>query len=171
LNSSSTYSLFFISNRKIIEKEVVSLGTVVRFANQEDILKVLAYLKEAKLGTSGVSETIESFLIMEDENKNIKATVGIEKIGNQGLLRSMAISPTLDQKHMVYLFNQAQLLAKEKSIQSLYLATNKVDLISFFQTFGFTLINKEELSKDLLSSKHVQHILTVDNSLFMELTL
>jgi N-acetylglutamate synthase-like GNAT family acetyltransferase len=144
---------------------------VVRFANQEDTSRVVKYLSEAQLGTEGVADAIDYFLLMENEKREVTATIGIEPVGKIGLLRSLAISSSLDQEMLLHLFNQALLLAKEKTLSTLLLATNKPESVSFFQLLGFSLINKAELPQALGSHKHVQHILSVDNSVFMELTL
>jgi N-acetylglutamate synthase-like GNAT family acetyltransferase len=146
------------------------MSEVVRFANPEDTTRVVDYLTEARLGTEGVAESIDYFLLMENERREVTATIGIEPVGKIGLLRSLAISSTLDQELLLHLFNQALLLAKEKSLSTLVLATNKPESVAFFQILGFTLINKADLPQTLSRNNHVQHILGVDNSVFMELT-
>lgn len=147
------------------------MNGVVRFANQDDAARVVAYLNEAKLGTEGVIESIEYFLIMENERKEISATIGIEPVDGDGLLRSLVITSALKQEEVLYLFNQALALAKERKISTLYLATNKPESLNFFQVLGFKGSKKEDLPQALLEHNHVQHILTVDNSLFMEFSL
>ena len=147
------------------------MSEVVRFAKQEDTARVVTYLNEARLGTEGVAESIEYFLLMENEEREVTATIGIEPVGKFGLLRSLAISSELDQEMLLHLFNQALLLAKEKNLSTLLLATNKPESFAFFQVLGFSVINKANLPQALLTHNHVQHILSVDNSVFMEMTL
>lgn len=147
------------------------MNGLVRFANQEDAARIIAYLKEAKLETAGVSDSIDYFLIMEDDRKEIKATIGIEPVGNCGLLRSLAIASSLKEAELLYLFDQVLTLAKEKALSTLYLATNKPESLAFFRLLGFSSVKKEHLPEALIRHNHVQHILTVDNSIFMELKL
>jgi N-acetylglutamate synthase-like GNAT family acetyltransferase len=150
---------------------VGKMNELVRFANQEDTARIVAYLNKAKLGTDGVSDSIDYFLIMEDEQKEITATIGIEPVSHYGLLRSLAISPSLKEAELLYLFNKVFFLAKEKSLSTIFLATNKPESLAFFRVLGFSLVNKENLPEALFGHNHVQHILTVDNSIFMELSL
>ena len=147
------------------------MSEVVRFAKREDTVRVVNYLNDAGLGTEGVAEAIDYFLIMENADRKVTATIGIEPINKLGLLRSLAISSDLNQEMLLYLFNQALLLATEKSLTNLLLATNKPESVAFFQTLGFRLINKADLPQTLMRHSHVQHILGVDNSVFMELAL
>ncbi|MGJ7920733.1 hypothetical protein [Neobacillus sp. LXY-4] len=147
------------------------MNTTIRFADRQDTLKVLAYLTKANLGTEGVADSIDYFLLMEDSKGEILATLGIEPCGTIGLLRSLAMSATLKEADILALFNQMYLLAKEKSLSTLYLATNKPDSVSFFQVLGFNLLDSKDVPVELLELNHVQHIFTVDNSFFMQLNL
>lgn len=147
------------------------METIVRCAQTEDIQRLIAFLNEASLGTDGVEESIEFFLIMEDENGRINATLGIEPLGKYGLLRSLAITQQASESDLMLIFNQMLKLAREKELESLYLATNKHSSLPFFSLIGFEQEKKENLPQELFSSDHVNHILTVDNSLFMVLNL
>ena len=53
----------------------------VRIATFEDIDILKAFLEKAKLNTKGIDEMIDSFLIMEDEDGQLKATIGMEQFG------------------------------------------------------------------------------------------
>jgi N-acetylglutamate synthase-like GNAT family acetyltransferase len=150
---------------------VEAMGTVVRFANKHDVVNLLDYLQKAKLGTDGIIDSIDYFLLMENSEGEILGTIGIEPVGGVGMLRSLAISETLKEADILLLFNQMLLLAKEKSLSTLYLATNKPDSSTFFQMLGFRTLAKVDVPAQLKQLTHVQYILTVDNSLFMELKL
>ncbi|WP_147534992.1 GNAT family N-acetyltransferase [Bacillus marasmi] len=143
----------------------------IRFANEQDIEKITAYLKRANLATEGIAESIDYFLIMEDARQEILATLGIEHSGEVGLLRSLAMSPKLTEADILLLFNKMFILARKKSLSTLYLATNKPQSVSFFQLLGFKLLESKVVPEPLTKLKHAKHIFTVDNSLFMELNL
>ena len=55
----------------------------VRIATFEDIDILKAFLEKAKLNTKGINEMIDSFLIMEDEDGQLKATIGMEQFGDE----------------------------------------------------------------------------------------
>lgn len=140
----------------------------IRFATQEDTEKIKQYLTQAKLATEGIEESIDYFLLMEDAREEILATLGIEPNGNIGLLRSLAMSAKLKEVDILLLFDQMIALAKEKSISTLYLATNKPESVGFFQILGFKLVDSNKVPEPLTQFSHVKNIFTVDNSLFME---
>lgn len=144
---------------------------MVRCAQVEDVKKLVNFLEKANLGTDGVEEAVDYFLLLEDEAGNIQATLGIEPHGRVGLLRSLAITSQASEKELLLIFEQMLLLARDKQMQSLYLATNKKGSVQFFEMMGFQQVEKKALHEKIFESAHVQHILTVDNSLFMELKL
>ena len=98
----------------------------VRIATFKDIEILKAFLEKAKLNTKGINEMIDSFLIMEDEEGQLKATIGMEQFGESGLLRSLVVTASTSENDLLYLFKEMFLLAKNKEIKDLYLATNKL---------------------------------------------
>lgn len=143
----------------------------IRRATKQDILSVTAFLTKANLGTDGLNETIEHFLLIESVDKGIQATLGLEPIGKEGLLRSLVISEGLGENDLFLLFEQMMMLAKEREFEALWLATNKQGASTFFEILGFTKVDSEEIPDSLLASEHIQHVLTVDNSLIMKISL
>ncbi len=143
----------------------------IRMANKQDTVKVLAYLEKANLGTEGIKDLIDYFLLMEDHEGEVIATLGIEPAGECGLLRSLAISPAMREADILKLFNRMLELAKQKTLSTLYLATNRPESLTFFEILGFKKVETENMPDQLVQLNHVQHILTVDNSIFMEFNL
>lgn len=143
----------------------------IRMAVKQDTVKILAYLEKANLGTEGIKDLIDYFLLMEDHEGEVIATLGIEPAGECGLLRSLAISPAVREVDVLRLFNRMLELAKQKSLSRLYLAVNRPESLTFFEILGFKTVEKENMPEHLVNLNHVQHILTVDNSVFMEFNL
>ena len=70
------------------------MDMVIRRAKAEDLSKLISFLGQAKVGTNGVEKTIDCFLMIEDEMGNLQATIGIEPLGQVGLIRSLVMSFT-----------------------------------------------------------------------------
>ncbi|MFZ0444420.1 MAG: hypothetical protein WAM95_07260 [Bacillus sp. (in: firmicutes)] len=140
----------------------------VRIANFGDIDILQAFLEKAKLNTKGINEMIDSFLIMEDEDGQLKATIGMEQFGASGLLRSLVVTASISENDLLSLFREMFLLAKNKEIKDLYLATNKLGAMKFVEVLGFEPVDKDHIPMAFSSSEHVKHILTVDNSVFLK---
>jgi N-acetylglutamate synthase-like GNAT family acetyltransferase len=141
-------------------------------AGRQDLARVQEFLTKAQLGTDGLTEeTVDCFILLEDEAGNIRGSLGMEAYKGNGLLRSLVVSSGQADKEILVLFNQMLKLAREKGITSLFLATNKSVAVPFFEVLGFTRIKQEELPKDFYQSEHIQHILNVDNSIFLKFSL
>lgn len=140
----------------------------IRIATFEDIDILKSFLDKAKLNTKGINEMIDTFLIMEDEEGQMKATIGMEPFGESGLLRSLVVTANTSENDLLYLFKEMFLLAKNKEIKDLYLATNKLGPMKFVGVLGFQPVDKDQIPIAFLSSEHVKHILNVDNSVFLK---
>ncbi|PLR76810.1 hypothetical protein CU633_13760 [Bacillus sp. V3-13] len=147
------------------------MDTIVRGANEQDLARLLTFLEAAKLGTEGVAAAVDYFLLVEDMQGNLKAMVGIEPAGEAGLLRSLVISEGMTDKEILMLFEQMLILARDKQLKELYLATNKQDSLLFFNMLGFTAIERNDLPTSIHQLKHVKYILNVDNSRFLALSI
>ncbi|MEH7389781.1 GNAT family N-acetyltransferase [Bacillus sp. JJ1474] len=147
------------------------MAAFIRCAVAEDVERLTSFLAEAKLNTDGLAESIDYFLIMENDQGNVKATLGIEPLGTRGLLRSLAMAKDMSENELFVLFEQILMLARDRKLQSLYLSSNKKTSLAFFQLLGFKEVNKLSLPQELYESDHVKHILTVDNSFFLTLSL
>lgn len=144
---------------------------VVRCADASDVENLASFLESANLSTDGIREAIEYFLIMESDSGDIKATLGIEPHGKIGLLRSLVMTSTASEKDLFILFEQILLLARDRGMESLYLASNKRNSLAFFSLLGFKQEETAHLPEVLFESEHVKYIMTVDNSFFLKLSM
>jgi N-acetylglutamate synthase-like GNAT family acetyltransferase len=144
------------------------METMIRMATERDLPNLVDFLEKANLGTDGVKDRIEYFLLMEDESGRLRATIGVEPFGENGLLRSLVITAGMKENDILTMFEQILRLTKEKNISNLFLATNKHTSVPFFEMLGFSTMEEQELPKDLYQSEHIKNILTVDNSVFLK---
>jgi N-acetylglutamate synthase-like GNAT family acetyltransferase len=148
------------------------MQALIRKAGKQDLGKLTEFLTKANLGTEGLTdETVDYFLLLEDEMGELRGSLGIEAFDGFGLLRSLVVSAGQAEKEIFILFTQMLQLAKEKAMNSLYLATNKREAVSFFELLGFQSVEREELPTPFYDSEHIRHILNVDNSLFLKFSL
>ena len=148
------------------------MQALIRCANKEDLGALREFLTRANLGTEGLTEeTVEYFLLLEDEDGTIKGTLGIEALAECGLLRSLVVSPGQAEKDIVLLITQMMQLAKEKGMRSLFLATNKGVALPFFELLGFVKVGRDQLPAELYSLEHIRQVFSVDNSLFLKFSL
>lgn len=139
----------------------------IRTANVNDIEQVRVFLGQAEVSTEGIESIIDHFILMEDHEQNILATLGIERIEEDGLLRSLVISPGVDQTNLLTLFKSAISLAKHKEISGLFLATNKQASIQFFAMLGFSQVEEDLLPNHIKNSNHIAQLLEKADPMFM----
>jgi amino-acid N-acetyltransferase len=145
---------------------------MIRRANSKDLAGLKDFLTRAGLGTDGLTEeTAKYFLLLENEDQTCRGTLGIELYQEIGLLRSLVVTSGQAEHDIFFLFQQAFLLAKEEKLQHLFLATKKSVAVPLFQILGFQEVDKGELPEVLSQSAHINHILNVDNSIFLKYSL
>ncbi|MFL6555493.1 MAG: GNAT family N-acetyltransferase [Bacillus sp. (in: firmicutes)] len=148
------------------------MQSLIRRANKQDLGSLRDFLSRAKLGTDGLTdETVDYFLLLENEDGTLKGSLGMEAFTDFGLLRSLVVTPGQAEKEIFVLFDQMVQLAKEKGMKDLFLATNKSVALPFFEIMGFQRIEREGLPTEFYRSEHIRHVLNVDNSLFLKFSL
>src|SRR5690606_31785766 len=121
----------------------------------------------ADVSSTGVETMIDHFILMENEEGSIVATLGIERLEKDGLLRSLVITPKIDQANILTLFKAVISLAKQKELENLYLATNKQASIQFFEMLNFSQIEERDLPTHIQSSSHISQLFETTNPMFM----
>lgn len=127
----------------------------LRMAESKDALKLKEFMTIAGVSTAGVEENIASFVIMEDQQEEIAACLGIERYEQDGLLRALVVSDKLDQAHILSLFKSAGSLGKKMAVSRLYLITNRQSSMDFLKFAGFEAVDGE-VPGHLLHSEHVK---------------
>lgn len=139
----------------------------IRTATERDLDRVKGFLGQADVSAKGIDSMIDHFIIMEDEEDNLVATLGIERIERDGLLRSLVITPKVEQTNLLTLFKSAISLAKHKELEHLYLATNKQASLQFFAMLGFSKVEEEGLPQHIKTSDHITRLFETTEPMFM----
>ena len=117
--------------------------------------EVLALLRESSLPLAGVEEHFDSFLVARTEEGALAGCVGLERYGDVGLLRSLAVAAPargsgLGASLVLRLFE----LARSNGIATLYLLTTTAE--GYFPRFGFERIAREESDPKLEASAELR---------------
>ncbi|WP_078543415.1 GNAT family N-acetyltransferase [Litchfieldia alkalitelluris] len=143
----------------------------IRIATENDIDVVKDFLGRSEVSSEGVESIIDHFIIMEDELGKLQATLGVERIGKDGLLRSLVVTSNIEQTQILTLFKSAVSLAKHKEMQDLYLVTNREASVVFFTMLGFSRVDEVEIPETVLYSQHIRQIAQTDQAIFMKTSL
>ncbi|MFC4321889.1 GNAT family N-acetyltransferase [Litchfieldia salsa] len=143
----------------------------IRIATEQDIDKLKGFLDKSEVSSTGVESMIDHFILMEDEFGSVQATLGIEKVELDGLLRSLVVTSNIKQTEILSLFKSAISLAKHKELRELYLVTNREASVVFFTMLGFTQLEKEEIAENILQAEHMKQLENAENAIYMKTTI
>ncbi|MFV8826313.1 GNAT family N-acetyltransferase [Alkalihalobacterium sp. APHAB7] len=129
------------------------MSIVIRIAEAKDLLPIQRLVAKAGLTEEGIEKRLDHFLVVETDEKEIVGTVGIEPIGNDGLLRSLVIkSEHWNAKIGLDFLEIALAYAKQKELDQLYLITHRS--LEFFEYLGFKIIEDEHIPEHVENSPH-----------------
>ncbi|MET3699026.1 amino-acid N-acetyltransferase [Bacillus oleivorans] len=143
------------------------MGYKSRLATKEDVGFLKLFLENAELSTEGVDQLFEYFILLENDQKEWVACLGIEPLGTVGLMRSFVVLPKVEEEGIFLLFEKMLQLAQEKKVNQILLATNRMSSIPFLSALGFTAVEKEDLPNELSQSAHGKQLLQTQNVTFM----
>ncbi|MDQ0162623.1 GNAT family N-acetyltransferase [Bacillus alveayuensis] len=139
----------------------------LRMAERKDLEVMKQFVGKAGISTEGFEQIIDQFVLLESDEQNIVGCLGMELIGQDGLLRSLVISDQLNQAHLAALLKSIDALKERKKVRSVYLMTNKQTSIEFLEILGFRQINVDQLPEHLSNCQHVKQTLQSDHATFM----
>jgi N-acetylglutamate synthase-like GNAT family acetyltransferase len=139
----------------------------IRRATEKDSEDIKGFLERAGLSSLGVEETVDNFLIVENEQGELDGTLGLEIQDRTGLLRSLVVKPTMNGDDLFALFQEILQLGREKQLAVLYLVSNKQASVQFFHLLGFKQVDNSEYPAELNQFTHAKALSTVDNCTIM----
>ncbi|GAA0320092.1 hypothetical protein GCM10008967_08280 [Bacillus carboniphilus] len=139
-----------------------------RFARKEDVASLKRFLEHAGVSSEGVDRLYEYFIILEKENKECVACLGVEPLKQVGLMRSLVMMPSVREEGLFLLFEKMMQLAQEKQVKQLLLATNRNSSVPFLAALGFNAVDREEVPEELSLSEHGKQLLQSEIVMFMQ---
>lgn len=139
----------------------------LRIAEEKDVQALKSFIEKAGLSSEGIESIVDYFVVMESDEHTMVASLGIEPVGSDGLLRSLVVSENINQAHLLSLFESVHALGREKGLIGSYLVTNKINSIEFLKLIGFQSIDQEGIPEHLLTSAHFQESLEKERAVVM----
>ncbi|MBB1284705.1 GNAT family N-acetyltransferase [Flavisolibacter sp. BT320] len=137
--------------------------TLITAVLPEDGKQVVSLLANEGLPTADLPEGLPHFLVATDGPAVIGA-VGLEVYGNDGLLRSMAVSPAYRSLGIAArLLEALEAEARQNGVTSLYLLTETA--ADYFQRKGFVVISRDETPDAIQSSSEFSSVCPVSATL------
>jgi amino-acid N-acetyltransferase len=123
---------------------------VLRGAAPADLPALQALLQSLDLPTAGVAEFVAGFVVADTAGRIVGAA-GLEVHGRDGLLRSVAVEPSLRSRGLgAHLTERVLSAARAAGLRRVYLLTTTAE--DYFPRHGFRRIERDEASADVQRS-------------------
>ena len=123
-------------------------------ATERDLPEIRAPLERLNLPIAGVDEQLPTMLVARDINE-IVGTAALELYADGALLRSVAVEPQRQGKHLGHQLTEAALqLAAAHGVSTVFLLTTTA--ARFFPRFGFEQIDSEQVPSSVRMSVEFQ---------------
>ena len=125
---------------------------IIEKASQQDLAEILTLLDSLNLPTEGVAENLVGFVTARSRDGRLVGTIGLERHGRIGLLRSAAVAHDLQRSGLgsrltVRLLEEAG----KAGIEEVLLLTSTAR--EFFERrFGFEEADRDQYTSDLSNS-------------------
>ena len=139
----------------------------LKVAERKDLRKLTAFVEKAGVNSDGFEGLIDYFVIMENDEHEVVACIGVEPMDEHGLLRSLVVSDKLKQAHILTLFQSIQTVAEQKGMKQLFLVTNKEASVQFLALMGFKEVARASIPEHLLTLEHMRVSLEETNAKIM----
>ncbi len=143
----------------------------MRKAESSDREALIDFIQEAGLSTDAIHNLSTDYFLLEDVEKKIIATIGIERFEDKGLLRSFVFSTGFSPEKIPAFLQQTLLIAQQNGLTHLFLATHNANSKGLFQAIGFEGLEKSNLPEEILISTPVTSLHDNENVFFMGITL
>lgn len=121
----------------------VDARITLRAARSDELPAVEALLVENNLPVLGVADDFGDFIVAEHEGRIIGVT-GLERCGDDGLLRSAVVASDWRGKGVgAALVERVIETAEDSGVRGLYLLTTTAE--RYFPAFGFTAVPRESV--------------------------
>lgn len=124
----------------------------IRAARTEDIEAIKALLAENELPVADMNAAmLAHFVVLEDESGTIVGSVGLERLGVNALLRSLAVAQTARHERLgTMLVAHAESMARASDISDLWLLTTTA--AGFFRRMGYADVERSKVSAEVKST-------------------
>ncbi len=119
-------------------------------ANTGDIPGITEVLRRSKLPVEGVGEHLSGFLVTRSAEE-IAGCVAVEKYGETGILRSLAVAPGFRDKNLGTRLAHALINhARNDGVRTMVLLTETAE--GFFEKLGFEVVERSAVAPEARES-------------------
>jgi amino-acid N-acetyltransferase len=122
-------------------------GIAIRPASGDDLPAVVDLMTKTNLPVEGVKESIGSFVVAENGGR-VVGVGGVERCGNYGLLRSVAVDPAARGRGVgAAMIERLIADSRASGLRALYLLTTTAE--NYFPSFGFDKATRDSVPAEI----------------------
>lgn len=127
----------------------MTASIALRSSTSADDPRLRAFLDAVGLPSSDVETGQQEYLLAEEEGRLV-GTIGLERVGDDALVRSLAVAPERRGQGLAARLDDAAVaLARSRGIRSLYLLTTTAE--AYAARRGYERIPRSEVPLDILA--------------------
>jgi len=127
---------------------------MIESAIEDDLPEIRSLLERLELPLAGINDHLATMLVAR-EGEQIVGTVALEMYADGALLRSVAVEPEQQGKHLGHQLTDAALqLATTHGVNAVFLLTTTAE--RFFPKFGFEQISRDQVPQSVQASVEFQ---------------
>ena len=116
----------------------------IKPATRQDLAEIRSLVAAVDLPSDGIEQYLGGFLVARNKSGSLLGTIGMERHGQLGLLRSAAVSPGLQRSGLgTMLASRLIADATAAGISEILLLTSTARVF-FEKRFGFSIATREE---------------------------
>lgn len=129
----------------------------IREASKKDYSAIVDLLKNSRLPSADLIESCVHLFVGNAEDGDVIASVGLEKYGSVGLLRSLAVNHLYrNQKAGDRLLKHVLAHCHLEGINDLYLLTTTAE--KYFEKYSFVRVNRADVPESVRQTKEFESI-------------
>jgi N-acetylglutamate synthase-like GNAT family acetyltransferase len=141
-------------------REIDSVVNSIRRGQAGDLPAIVQLLNGASLPTTDLPEAHEFQTWVLEEGGSLLGAIGLERFGNEGLLRSLIVAPRRRKCGVGHdLVTRLELDAQAEGIQHLILLTETAE--SFFRRLGYAVTDRGHVSDEIKQSPEFRSLCPV----------
>ena len=123
---------------------------IIDTARSDDLAEILDLLTRTGLPLDGLRDHLPTTLVGREDG-HVVGSAALELYADSALLRSVAVSPSLQHRGLGQALTRAALaLAREHRVAAVYLLTTTAD--AFFPRFGFVRVTRQDVPEAVRQS-------------------
>ncbi|WLR41662.1 hypothetical protein LC087_12385 [Bacillus carboniphilus] len=117
----------------------------LKIAEEQDYSKLAEFISYVKVDWDRFKEICEAFIILQDKDDKVVASVGLEIVENNGLVRLLIVTPEIGQAYALSLIEGIEQLKAKYKLEKLFVKASTEPAEELFGLIGYYKMEKGDI--------------------------